>query len=170
MSAEIWHEGEMLGVLVAAVATGPTLDTPALHDDVHTAAVVARMDPMNTSAPDTQRIIVHPAYRAGAPAVAIDARLTARLDRTTSGSIARYHDPVGTTNPGGDTWIAGFARVPDTPFTVLVQRRHEDTLAEAQQALAATRWRWYTALAGLGLVVGLGGMALARRRAPLRPA
>ena len=168
VTATVLHEGRFAGVLVASFATGPTLGIPELHDDVHSAAVIAPMDPGAEGYTDEPHIIVHPAYRPHERAVPVDEALARHLDGPGQGGIARYQDPVGRTHPDdyGGLWIAGFAQVPGTPFTVLIQRRDDDERT-AQAALDAARRRWYTAAAGLALVIAivLGGARLARRRA-----
>jgi tRNA A-37 threonylcarbamoyl transferase component Bud32 len=167
ITAPVLHEGRFAGVLVASFATGPTLGILELHDDAHKAALIARMDPTTEGYTGEPHIIVHPAYRPHDRAVAVDAALARQLAGALHGGIARYQDPVGRTHPDyAGAWIAGFAQVPGTPFTVLIQRRY-DGERTAQESLDAARRRWYAAAAGLALVIALvlGGVRLARRRA-----
>lgn len=161
-------KGERLGVLVATVTTATTDAGAGLTSAEHKTALVAACDtnlpPAGSPAtpmPNEFGIFCHPAFSAGVALVPIEhpkiRQLLAADAKIGTASDAWYRDPVASRHPlYSGRWLAGFARVSQTPYAVIYQ----------------TRDRVTDALVTAGLVAGLALAALAiwgkirRRRQP----
>ena len=144
--------GTIVGVMSAMVGTESTQGALPLHAPGRQTVLVGQRDPSqpnsSTNAPSDFAIFLHPAFHPCDPAVPIVHRHLRSLMEASSGAVdvrldGRYRDPIQLQHPkylGG--WLAGFARVPNTPFIVIYQTRDHVAFALATAALV-------TALAAL---------------------
>ena len=123
------------GVLVATVGTATTENNSLLRDLSRKLVLAAASDtnpppPGITFVSNTPPFLVllHPAFKEGEAAVAIDhpsiVELLGRDRPADQPADAFYRDPVARVHPSyKGRWLAGFARVPRTPFAVIYQTR-----------------------------------------------
>jgi serine/threonine-protein kinase len=134
-------DGTIAGLMVASVGTRSTEGaglTTAQHKTILVAAcdtnLAPNVPPNSPPLPDFV-IMLHPAFRANEAAVPInhpnlqalntDAMTSLRVNRD-----AWFRDPVAQSHPQFlGRWLAGFARVVDTPFVVIYETR--DWVADA---------------------------------------
>jgi serine/threonine-protein kinase len=128
-------DGSLLGVVVATVATTTTDKNSRLRNIDRKIVLAAAGDTNRPPAglpalDDTPPLVIllHPSFAEGESVVptshpAIRALLAAD-DTAEAPTDAFYHDPVAKRHPlYRGRWLAGFARVPDTPFVVIYQTR-----------------------------------------------
>ncbi|HTH46129.1 MAG TPA: hypothetical protein VMB21_01330, partial [Candidatus Limnocylindria bacterium] len=162
--------GQLAGVLVATVATTTTERQAALSSAEHKTVLVAATDnnPPPPGTPPVPRlpnfvVMLHPAFREREPVVAavhpaFSQLLALPAGEATAISDSFYRDPVGERhNRYKGRWLAGLARVPETPFIVIFQTR--DWIGDA--ALFA-----FIVATGSGLAVWNFVHQRARRMAP----
>ena len=129
-------QGRIAGVLVATVATTTTERQAALSNAERKTVLIAATD-NNPPPPDMAPlprlpdfvVMLHPAFREHEPVMAAAHPAFARLLALPEGeavavSDSFYRDPVGERhNRYKGRWLAGLARVPETPFIVIFQTR-----------------------------------------------
>jgi hypothetical protein len=135
-------DGRIAGLIVASVGTRSTEGAWGLTTTQHKTVLVGACDtnlppdvvPNSPALPDFV-IMLHPAFRANEAAVPIDHPNLQALNAEGTTALrvnrdARFRDPVARSHPQFlGRWLAGFARVPDTPFVVIYQTR--DWVADA---------------------------------------
>jgi len=127
------HDGEVVGVLVATVTTGPDMGLLELKDGELVTALLAEEDPFVMAGEQRPRgsaspylILLHPAYRQGDQPVWFP---KARLDELRAGVTADYRDPLAVVNEEyAGRWLAAFAPVEGSSFIVVVQRPYRPLL------------------------------------------
>lgn len=128
--------GELAGVLVATVTTTTTERQAALSSAERKTVLIAATD---TNAPPAGSppvprlpdfvVMLHPAFREREPVMAAAHPALRQLleEPEEKGSVISdsfYRDPVGERhNRYKGRWLAGLARVPETPFIVIFQTR-----------------------------------------------
>ena len=122
-----------VGVMAAMVGTESTEGKLALTAPGRNTVVVGQFDPSpphsRANTPPDFVITLHPSFHARDPAVPIQHPLLKSLSvaqpgKPTIGHDGSYRDPVGRQDRRYvGRWLAGFARVPDTPFIVIYQTR-----------------------------------------------
>ena len=151
--------GANVGVIVAMAGTQSIEEILTLTAPGRKLAVVGKFDRSKPNSGTNESrdfvIILHPSFHAGVPAVSIDHPLLKSLimapaDATAVDYASSYSDPVGKQDPRYlGRWLAGFARVPDTPLIIVYQTRNRvaDALATAALVTAlaillAFGWRF----------------------------
>jgi serine/threonine-protein kinase len=136
---------DVLGIVLATIPTGSTLGSLRLQGEQRTAVLVGRGDtnqPDGSNTPDKNFILIHPAYpERGAEPV------EAKLPETDM--IDDYVDPLLQ-----GRWLAGFASVGDTEFTVIVQQRYDEAIGPVNTLAATLAWRGWIALCFGGVLLG----------------
>ena len=138
-------EGTLLAILVASVGSTSTEGGSGLTTAQHKTALVAACDTNLPASPPSSLaeassplpdyvILLHPAFHAKEEAVPIRHPNVSALLSPSDGSgfdrDAWFRDPVAARHRQFvGRWLAGFARVPDTPFVVVYQTR--DWVADA---------------------------------------
>ncbi len=123
----------LLGVVVASITSDSTLGTLLPKAGQQKAVLIGVRDATGPpgTVPDRPLpgnvILGHPTFGHGAPAVPIDNDILldvqhGRIDPENSHDD-HYIDPVY-----GGRWLAGFARVPDTEFVVIVQQPYDEAV------------------------------------------
>jgi hypothetical protein len=140
--------GTIIGVMAAMVGTESTQGKLALTAPGRNTVLVGQFDPSppnsRTNTPPDFVIILHPSFHARDPAVPIQHPLLESLSAARPGEPAMghdgsYRDPVGRQDRRYvGRWLAGFARVQDTPFMVIYQTRDRVIDALATAALVTT--------------------------------
>ena len=140
--------GTIVGVMAAMVGTESTEGKLALTAPGRNTVVVGQFDPSpphsRTNTPPDFVIILHPSFHARDPAVPIQHPLlkslgVAQPGKPNIGHDGSYRDPVGRQDRRYvGRWLAGFARVPDTPFIVIYQTRDRVIDALVTAALVTT--------------------------------
>lgn len=167
----------ILGVIIATVATDPTMGLPQLHDEERNAVLVGRKD----DDASVHLILVHPAIHPREEPVAIDNRrlrtilerqLTANeLDLPASAPNldvnrdvdSTYRDPVASRYSKYDgRWLAGFAPVGNTEFAIIVQQRYDEAIPPDDSVL----WSGAAVLLGALFTVSTGWFFLQSFRHP----
>lgn len=129
-------KGVLAGVLVATVATATTERRAGLSSTERKTVLIAAADnnpppPGSIAVPRLPEFVVmlHPGFKAREPVVGASHPALARLladddDQLPAVSDPFYRDPVGERhNRYKGRWLAGFARVPGTPFVAVFQTR-----------------------------------------------
>ncbi len=123
-------EGRLGWVIVATTTTSANMGLPAVSQPRMVAALVARRgaelvvgEPAPPAGFSDHLVLLHPAYQRGDE----PAWLTREaLERLRTGMDRSYLDPVALTHPGplyAGPWVAVYAPVPNSDFSVVVQRR-----------------------------------------------
>ncbi len=165
----------VLGVIAATVTTTSTLGSLQLNDERHTAVLVGRRDtnPPRGAAPATEvyeyLILLHPAYRRGADAIAVPGERLRAVHRPRRGDEFQladpgqglrpeaamdpnYEDPVAVRDPRyAGRWLAGFAPVGNTEFVVIVQQRYDDVV-DVDRKLFRDLLAWAGVAVALGVL------------------
>jgi serine/threonine-protein kinase len=165
-------KGKPVGVLVAGIATDSRLGSLQLRDEHRTAALVGPIDlsePASGEQPTTRNsgeaplvMLVHPKYHAHSQAVAVPStplrRFARDLDSSAPATDPQYADPLT-----GGSFLAGFARVPDSRLIVIVQQSRDDVMADVSHVGEIVLILGIGAAVVLLIVVGAAGVALKRR-------
>jgi serine/threonine-protein kinase len=163
--------GEFAGVLVATVTTTTTERQAGLSSAERKTVLIAATD-TNAPPPGAPPVVtlpefvvmLHPAFREREPVVAVHHPALPRLLESADSDVPAitdsfYRDPVGDRyDRYKGRWLAGFARVPETPFVVIFQTR--DWIGDA--ALFA-----FIVATGTGLAVWNWVHQRRKRMAPL---
>ena len=137
LSAPIYRNGTVLGVLRVSVSTGTTLGLTDLPDPRRRVVVVAPWDTSKHQEADDlepgYRIVYHPLLASGQKPVHIRHLYLEMLSAPSCESElapprsakpvlhqAGYRDPID-----GGSWLAGFAPIGNTGYVVIVQQRDE---------------------------------------------
>jgi hypothetical protein len=158
-------EAPLLGVLVATVTTDVTMGKAELDDPRRKAVLIGPLDtntPSGESAEGRDKeafvVLLHPAYHRGEDAVPFPAEKLPvwREDDVQLSGNDNYSDPVAVRHAEyAGRWLAGFAPVGNTGFTVVVQERYNDVI----EPMVVSIWElglWVIA-AGAVLAIFLGG-------------
>jgi serine/threonine protein kinase len=147
ISSLVRDGNEVAGIVLATIPTGSTLGSLQLQDEQRTAVLVGRSDtnrPDGTNDPERNLVLIHPAYpERGAEPVEVQFPQDHMNDN--------YQDPLA---PG--RWLAGFAPVGNTDFSVIVQQRYNDAIGPVETLASTLAWRGWTALC-FGVIL-LGAM------------
>jgi hypothetical protein len=154
ISALVRDGDEVAGIVLATIPTGSTLGSLRLQDEQRTAVLVGRWDtnrPDGSNEPDRNFVLIHPAYpERGAEPVEVQLPEGNRNDN--------YADPLVS-----GRWLAGFAPVGSTDFSVIVQQKYDDAIGPVQTLAGTLAWRGWIALC-FGVIL-LGAMWYSVQRA-----
>ncbi|MBK8265176.1 MAG: protein kinase [Nannocystis sp.] len=175
--------GEMVGVLVAAVAASAHLGSLLLEDPPRVTVLAGPRDRERRQNPaESHLILLHPEYQYGEADPLLSAEVR-RLDHASRGvqgteeplrlSTSRitssddYRDPAAARYPKFEgRWVAGFAPVGNTGFVVIVQSPYADLLeGELRFGRTVLTWAIISVTPGVGiLILGIGWRVFGRRR------
>jgi serine/threonine-protein kinase len=179
-------ERQLVGVLVAAVATSAKLGSLVLDNPQGTTALVAPRDRERGGWPEVSHmILLHPRYGYG-EADPLSSAQVEMLDRASQGRLRieqplrlpssslvtssdDYRDPAAERHPEfAGRWIAGFAPVGNTGIVVIVQTPHDVLGLEAQFGGQMVMWTCVSAVPS-GLLMLFAAWHQRRRRRPGPP-
>jgi eukaryotic-like serine/threonine-protein kinase len=142
---------DVIGVVVATITTASTLGMLHLNDERRIAVLVGRADTNPPRGPPLAdptveyRVLVHPAYRRGEPAMRVGSDRLLVIHQPRPGNEFQLPDPQGGRatdamdhdyrDPFAErdrqyagSWLAGFAPVGNTGLVVIVQQRRDEAI------------------------------------------